>query len=77
MYGLVFAAILVLPPLTIALTKGLVWLLVLTGAGERLFGTDTRIEAQTDRMIRREQAKDLLYGFPEDEVEFSPSNCDI
>lgn len=77
MYGLVFAAILVLPPLTIALTKGLVWLLVLTGAGERLFGTDTRTEAQIDRMIRMEQAKDLLYGFPEDEVEFSPSSCDI
>lgn len=77
MYGLVFVAILVLPPLIIALAKGLVWFLVLTGAGECLFEADTRIDAQTDRMIRREQAKDLLYGFPEDEVEFSPSNCDI
>lgn len=30
-----------------------------------------------DSHIRREQAKDLLCGYPEDEVEMVPSNCDI
>lgn len=31
----------------------------------------------TESYIRREQAKDVLYGSPEDEVEMVPANCDI
>lgn len=72
-YMLVFVAILVLPPLTVGIAKGLARVLVLTGTADRLLGADPR----TDEAIRKEQAKGLLYGYPEDEVEFSPSNCDI
>lgn len=32
---------------------------------------------EADALIRREQAKGLLYGFPADEVDFRPSNCDV